>query len=433
VFNSPQAEKADSYLIQSLLGQLDGLQTSEFLDPARVIRPDLDPPLMTLKVWQSAANGRAPRAKRAETSEASARAPALSLLIGRHDRLKKTIYGRLEGDSVVLALPDVLLDVLPRNRLAYRDRGVLAVNPAAVTKLTLIREGITTVLEPDRSSSAANQWRMVAPVRAPADFRAITQLLALLSDLRAEDFAADAVGDGKVFGLDQPPVVVSWDSEASPGGTRKPEPPAQKSATSTSSGGRLQIGKPVPGKPATFYAAVDVQPFVFTLGAPAVQALLAEFHETLVLSFPADSIRRLVFRVPERTLAFIRIPQPGGGPANWKPEPGTLTDTSGIDLSRFNDLVKQLAELRTSRFLQYSGPIPLATGLARPKLTVELGSEPGKPPHVLRIGETYGGLVAAAAGAADTGPVFLLPAAAWNALIPSAVAAGDIPANPFAP
>ena len=265
----------------------------------------------------------------------------------------------------------------------------------------------------------------------PADFRAITQLLAVLSDLRAEDFAAGAVGDGKSFGFDQPPLVVSWDSEAAPGGSAKPESPVQETATPTSSGGRLRIGKPVPGKPGTFYAAVDAQPFVFTLGAPALQALLAEFHETLVLSFPADSIRRLVFRMPGRTLAFIRNPQPGGGPAGWKPEPGTGTDTSGIDLSRFNDLVKQLAELRTSRFLQYNGPIPAATGLARPKLTVELGSEPGKPPHVLRIGENYGGLVVAAAGTADTGPVFLLPAAAWNALIPSAGAAGDIPANPF--
>src|SRR5208283_2810399 len=176
-------------------------------------------------------------------------------------------------------------------------------------------------------SSAANQWRMVAPVRAPADFRAITQLLAVLSDLRAEDFAADAVGDGKSFGLDQPPLVVSWDSEAAPGGTAKPEPPAKKTAPSTSSGGRLRIGKPVPGKPGTFYAAVDAQPFVFTLGAPALQAPLAEFHETLVLSFPADLIRRLVFHMPGRTLVFIRNPQPGGGPTGWKPEPGTGTDT----------------------------------------------------------------------------------------------------------
>ncbi len=77
VFKPPQAEKADSYLVQSLLNQLDGLQTSEFLDRARVIRPDLDPPLMTLKVWQSASNGPAPRAQRAETPKAS-RGPLLS-------------------------------------------------------------------------------------------------------------------------------------------------------------------------------------------------------------------------------------------------------------------------------------------------------------------------------------------------------------------
>ena len=267
MLKSPQAEKADSYLIQSLLTQLDGLQTSEFLDPARVIRPELDPPLMTLKIWQSASNGPAARAKRVDSSEAVAQTPALSLQIGRHDRLKKTIYSRLEGDKIVLALPDLLLDVLPRNRLAYRDRGVVSVNPATVTKLTLIREGSKTVLEPDRSASAANQWRMVAPVRALADVRAITQLLASLADLRAEDFAAEAVGDGKSFGLDQPPLVVTWDSEATPGETAKPGLTARKPAISTRSGGRLRIGKPVPAKPGTFYAAVDAQPFVFTLGA----------------------------------------------------------------------------------------------------------------------------------------------------------------------
>ncbi len=432
VFKSPPAEKADISLVQSLLDKLDGLQTSEFLDPARVLQPDLDPPLMTIKVWQTAVNGPAARAKRAEPAEPRSQAPALSLLIGRHDVLKKTIYGRLEGDSVVLALPDVLLDVLPHNRLAYRDRGVLAINPAAVSKLKLIREGRTMVLEPDRSSSAPNQWRMVAPVRAAADFRAITQVLAQLANLRAEDFAADAVGDGKVFGLDQPPIVVSWDSEIARGATGKAEPPDQKSAAATSTGGRLRIGKPVAGKPGTFYAAVDARPFVFTLGA-AVQTLLAEFHETRVLSFPADSIRRLVLRVPGRTFAFIRNPLPSGGPADWKPEPGTGTDAGGIDLSRFNGLVKQLAELRTPRFLQYSGPFPPVTGLARPKLTVELSSEPGKPPQVLRIGDTYDGLVSAAVGTADTGPVFLLPAAAWDALIPTTGAGGDIPANPFAP
>ena len=173
---SPRTEKADTYLVQSLLNQLSSLKTSEFLDPARVLRPELAPPVMTLKVWQKTANGQ-PKVTGTAT-DAPARPPALSLLIGRHDVLKKTVYGRLEGDDIILALPDSLLEVLPKNTFAYRDRGVLELNAAAVTKLRLLRGGSTTVLEPSEAAGAPNQWRMVAPVKAPADSRAVTQLIA---------------------------------------------------------------------------------------------------------------------------------------------------------------------------------------------------------------------------------------------------------------
>ena len=223
---TPRTERADTYAVQSFLNQLDELKTSEFLDPARVIRPELDPPVMTLKVWQSAAGRTGAAANTGTTAEPPSQPPALSLRIGRHDRLKKTVYGQLEGDKVILALPDSLLDLLPRNQYAFRDRGVLALSPAGVSKLTLVREGKTTVLEPDKASSTPNRWRMLAPIKAPADTAAITQLLALLSDLRAEDFAADAVGDGKLFGLDQPHVVVTWDAESAAAGPPR-VPPAR--------------------------------------------------------------------------------------------------------------------------------------------------------------------------------------------------------------
>jgi hypothetical protein len=71
--------------------------------------------------------------------------------------------------------------------------------------------------------------------------------------------------------------------------------------------------------------------------------------------------------------------------------------------------------------------------LSQPRLTLELGAADGKPPQVLRIGETQGGLVFAAAGTSDSGSVFFLPAAAWNALIQSARAADQVPTYPFAP
>jgi hypothetical protein len=424
---SPRAEKADSQLVQSLLSQLDGLKTSEFLSPGRVIRPDLEPPDMTIKAWQAPSRGANSTAKGNSSDGSPPEPPVLSLRIGRHDRLKKTVYGQIEGDDVILALPDLLLDHLPRNQYAFRDRLVLTLSPVEVSKLTLAREGTTTILVPDRSSSSPNRWRMTAPVNAPADVQAITQLLALLSDLRAEEFAADSLGDGKSFGLDHPPIVLSWESESASAAPSKPS----RSASPSGATGRLRIGKPVIGKPGTFFAALDGQPFVFTLAARAIQALVAEFHETQVLSIPADAIRRLVFRLPGKSLAFVRSPQPRGRPADWSAEPGT--DIRGIDLSRFNDLVTQLAQLRTPRFYQYEGPITSATGLARPRLVLEFHLQGDKPPQVLRIGATQAGAVLAATGTGDSGPVILLPAAAWNALIQSISPALELPEKVFAP
>ena len=331
---------------------------------------------------------------------------------------------------MILALPDSFLEVLPRNQLAFRDRGILSLNPGTVTRLTLEREGKTTILEPDRASNNPNQWRMTAPVVAPADVRAITQVLALLSDLRADDFAADSVGDGKVFGLDRPAIAAAWQTE-------NPAPqtaPAASAATSAnaSPGGRLDIGKAVPGKPGSFYATLQGSPFVFTLGGAAVQAFQAEFHETQVMSFPPGAIRSVTLRVPGRSLSFSRSPQPRGGPADWSAPPGI--DIRGIDLSRFDDLVKQMAQLRTTRFYQYDGPIPPGTGLLDPRLVLELGTGDGKPTHVLRIGESLrDGQAFAATGTGESGPVFFLPAPAWDALIQSGTPPEEMPTNVFAP
>ena len=166
-------------------------------------------------------------------------------------------------------------------------------------------------------------------------------------------------------------------SAAASGASAKP----RTGESGATPGTRLRIGKPVPRKQGLVYAALDGLPVAFTLGSQAIMALLAEFHDTQVLSFPAGSIHRLVLRLPGRTLAFTRAPRPTGGPTDWTAEPGT--DLKGIDLSRFSDLVKQLSQLHTTRFYQYEGPIPAGTGLLQPRLVLELFPADGKPPHVL--------------------------------------------------
>jgi hypothetical protein len=84
--------------------------------------------------------------------------------------------------------------------------------------------------------------------------------------------------------------------------------------------------------------------------------------------------------------------------------------------------------------VQYDGEIQPYTGLYRPRLTVEVMLSSAEPTRVIRIGDPTGdGHVFAAEGTSSSGPVFLLPAAAWDALIQSGEKFSPLPANVFAP
>jgi Domain of unknown function (DUF4340) len=403
VLTSPRAEKADAFKVDALLKQIDSIRTSEFLEMNKVRTPELDPPVMTIKIWQKASAGKGDSSTESEL--------AVDLHIGRHDRLLKTLFAQLDKDSVVLALPDGLIDALPRNEFAFRDHTVLTVNPGQISKLLITRAGRTDELEPAKSG-APNQWQMRRPVDAPGDTRSITQALAVLSNLRAEDLVASSSADAKTYGLDHPLLEVVWESDKTH---------------------RLKVGAQVPRAP-MYYASLDGEPYIFTLKGETLKPFEAEFRDRLVMSFPLEKAERLVLNWgwPKRSLALHRrSPVPKGQP-QWVEVPGA--DARGIDISGATAIVKALSRLEAVRYAQYDGEIPVGAGLTRPRLEVEVTSGLNQPPHILRIGwSTPPGFVFAATGTDASGPVFMLPAAAWDALIKSGQRFDPLPAEVFAP
>jgi hypothetical protein len=220
------------------------------------------------------------------------------------------------------------------------------------------------------------------------------------------------VDDFKKFGLDHPVLEIAWESDRAH---------------------RLIVGSPVP-RTAAYYARTDEQPFIFTVKTEVLKPFEAEFRDHTVLSFPAANAQRLVLHWtwPKRDVAFRQRAHAAKGQLEWVNEPGS--DAAGIDQSRIMHLVKALSQLETLRFVQYDGEIPPATGLLRPRLTVqvELGSPAAA--RVLRIGyPTNDGYVFAAEGTASSGPVFLLTGVAWDALIASGERFNPLPVNVFAP
>lgn len=414
----PSRGEADPEAVQALILGLAGLQARAFLDEGKVDEPGLEPPVMTVRLWQGPPR---PGSSFGDPGDPKGEL-RLDLHIGRHDVLKKSVYARLAGDRTVLALPDSILGVLPKSPLSYRDRTIVAVNPGRVSRLTVAREEGTYTLVATDAPGTPPRWRMSAPVEGPADDESVANVLGMLAPLRAERLVAEEVGDGKAFGLEAPGLSVSWTSL--PEGGEGPGETDREPRTL-----RISLKGPTAD---TFYAHVTGSPMVFIVGGPQIQPLLAEFREHRVVSFPAAKLTGLVLRWPGKSLSVAREAGPTAGPAVWTRQPGS--EGIPFDLSRLDAMVNSLANLNVLRFTQYAGPFPESAGLTPPRLAIEvvLAGEPGR--RLIRVGNARAdGTHYATVAPGDEGPVFLLAGTGWAEVVKSPKGGEELPENVFAP
>jgi len=415
---SPTREIADADSIPILLSTLEKLESSEFLESAKVPQPDLDPPTTVVRIWQGKPGAKLPQEPTTERKDP----PVVELKLGRHDVLRKSVYARIGAEPGILAIPDPFLKQLPSDAFAFRNRQVVSLNLAEVSRLAVERDGQEYKLE-QRQSGDPNRWKMVAPINGSADNESVTKILMILSKLTAERWVADNLDDSKAFGLDNPTVTVSWTT--SPNGM--PSSSTEGGETKT-----LRIGSTVPKQQALYYANIVGSPYVFTLAEGAVLPFHEEFRDRKVVSFSLKQVERVKLSWPGKSLSFTHHPTPRGGPLDWSPEPGT--EKAQFDLSRIASLVSDLSHFRTRKFLQHKGKFPPISGLHEPLLTVNVDFAKDAKPLVLRVGKAVGGgEFIATLEPEDSGTVFLLSGTGWSDLLNPPVTFLELPKDVFAP
>ena len=398
---------ADSTTIQTLLTQLAELKASEYFEPGRVADPRLDPPRFRIQGWQAESGSSQPESTTSSEVEEESR---FDLSLGRHDALRKTIYARVAGDSTILAVPDTIAASLPSTRFAYLDRSVLALNPQDFVSLTVERGASRVSVAAPDAKGPTNKWTITAPVHAPADNSAVTGLILTLAHLRVDQWESEQIGDGKEFGLDAPPLVVHWTLKASRQGT-------------------LRLGKNK-AKSSSVYANLEGDPRVFSLSLAALSGIEAELHDKSVLSFKPSAAERIVLRWPLQTVTLNKYPKPGSATPVWQP---ALGFDASIDVSRAAPLVNALAELKTSRFLQYDGPIPVAAGLENPRVVIKIKVSGSPKEKTLRVGNPLTSNAYLATTSPDaSGPVFVLAVEPpWKDLLKPPARPDDLPEEVF--
>lgn len=419
---SPVNERAETAPVVALLTRLTELRTSEFLDPASVGRSGLENPTFHLRIWQATPG----KSDGALVSAAPPESPPdAELLLGIRDLDRKTVYARVPGDTSILALPDEFLADLPRNLFAFRDRTILSLRPEQFKQVTVERPKISITVEAPGATGSPLHWKVIEPVKAAAEDSSVTNLLVTLGTLTAESWESATVGDGKSFGLDNPPIRIKW--------TLFPTTAAKADPKSTGArNGVLRIGAPKKGS-ASVYANIEGDPRVFTINPSKLGPLNAELHKNTVLSLKPEQIERLVFRWPTRTIACVRSTEPATTATAWKVEPGS--DPTGFDVRQIQPLLAALSPLQTSRFLQYQGPISAEEGLETPRLTVEVRSFGESTPETLRIGAPFpDGSSRATTVSGDSGPVFVVATdAVWQRFLTPPAQSSELPRDVFTP
>src|SRR5687768_8476897 len=112
------------------------------------------------------------------------------------------LYARVPGQPRVFLVSSFLDTTFNKNTFALRDKSVIKMERDKVDRIEIQKEGKPAVT----LAKTGTEWRIVAPVRARADFAAVEAALERLSSGQMQGIASADGADGKKRKLD-PPVA----------------------------------------------------------------------------------------------------------------------------------------------------------------------------------------------------------------------------------
>jgi hypothetical protein len=313
------------------------------------------------------------------------------LAIGAYSdaRLKRLIYVRRNEVLSIGKVRVADIEALLRGPREYRDRTVIDFSPGRIERIEMSAEnrfadGRTDVTYERQEGT----WNMVAPVTASLQKDGMEKLVNAAAKLRAESIAADE-GESTAYGLHAPAVTLAVTYKP-PVEYRIETPSGDEGDASGAEGEEPKPAKTVEVQPPpeTVTLAVtehdgkvyakrsDAAP-IYELSREFYDMLLDEYRTDKVLTFDDSAVKRLAIRFGSDEHAFLR--QDDGW--IYQPEPDLPLDDKKVD-----NLLAQVSDLRTTRYVSHSVADLDAYGLSVPLHQVTAELEDGTR-HVLRVSD----------------------------------------------
>lgn len=255
------------------------------------------------------------------------------ILFGDKAPASGELYAMLPGQKRVFLVQSFVESTFNKDTFALRDKTILAFEREKVDRLTLTRDGSSTVF-----AKQGDNWSIVEPFAGRADFGTVEGTVERLASGRMQSIVEPAATDLKKYGLDRPAHVMTLGLGGS---------------TATLSLGGTEN--------AVLFAKDSSRPMVFTV-APTLRddvfKELGDYRRKDMFDSRSFTTSRIELRRGSETTVLEKSKGADGKEA-WKNAAGTAVDTMKVD-----DLLTKLSGIRAQSFNQARHP-----SLSAPVLT----------------------------------------------------------------
>ena len=289
------------------------------------------------------------------------------ILLGEKTPSSSGTYAKLPSGNRVFLVDISVETAVDKPTFDFRDKSALAFDQAKVTSLELASAAQTIRLE-----KSDNEWKLVKPVQAPADFVSVNGVLGQLqsAQMTALKERPEDLKDLKQYGLDKPAVVATLGTGAS---SLKFE--LGKEADAGSVWGRD------PSKAAVFSINNGV--------AMELQKKVEDFRRKEVFDFRPFNTTRFEITRGNVTRAFERVKGTGDNAVDtWKQ---VAPAAKAVDSSNLEGALLDFSNLRADSFVAAAGA---ATGHNSPAAVIVVKFDDGKKEERVAIGTTGSGVFA---------------------------------------
>src|SRR5688572_91143 len=273
------------------------------------------------------------------------------ILLGEQTPASSGTYAKLPAGNRVFLVDTALETAVNKPTFDFRDKAALSFDQTKVTSLELVSASQTIRLE-----KSDNEWKLVKPLQAPADFVSVNGVLGQLqsAQMTALKDRPEELKDLKKYGLDKPVVVATLGM----GGTSM----------------KFELGKEA--DTGSVWGRDPARPAVFSINngvAMELQKRVEDFRRKEVFDFRPFNTTRFEITRGKETRAFERVKGTGENAVDtWKQ---VAPSTKTVDSSNLEGALLDFSNLRAESFVATAGA---ATGHNNPTAVVIVKFDDGK-------------------------------------------------------